>query len=178
MNNFIFLPSLFCVEIKKQKSYLLLKMVRFYKKVMHFLTLVKEVNNRNFSVTFFCITYIRFFIYYIFSSFISFFLSCVLSFSLYFLFSSVFLFILILCYILPFLLLWFLSIFLFFFPFRCWMKYKNMGKCFEDTYTQTREPLTMTTFALSSFSTWRMIVVLVPHGIHCTVCLFWHHPST
>ena len=75
MNNFIFLPSLFCVEIKKQKSYLLLKMVRFYKKVMHFLTLVKEVNNRNFSVTFFCITYIRFFIYYIFSSFIHFFLS-------------------------------------------------------------------------------------------------------
>ena len=126
-------------------------MVRFYKKVMHFLTLVKEVYNRNFSVTFFCLTFIRFFIYYIFSSFISFFLSCVLSFSLYFLFSSVFLFFLILCYILPFLLLWFLSIFLFFFPFRCWMKYKNMGKCFEDTYTQTREPLTMTTFALSSF---------------------------
>ena len=73
----IFLPSLFCIKIKKQKSYLLLKMVRFSKKVMHFLTLVKEVNNRNFSVTFFCITYIRFFIYYIFSSFISFFLSCV-----------------------------------------------------------------------------------------------------
>ena len=133
MNNFIFLPSLFCVKIEKQKSYLLLKMVRFYKKVMHFLTLVKEVNNRNFSVTFFCITYIRFFIYYIFSSFISFFLVFCL---------SLFIF---LCY---------------------------MGKCFEDTFTQTREPLKMTTFALSSFSTWRMIVVLLPHGIHCTVCLF------